>query len=45
MPTCLSGLMVSGGFSFRFPAMAMRNLCIDRAVCVLNGALPATHNN
>jgi len=45
MPTCLSGLMVSGGFSFLFFATAMSDLCIHRAVCVLNDALPAKHNN
>ncbi len=45
MPTGLSGLIVSGGFSFRFSAIAMSDLCIHRAVCVLNDALPATYNN
>jgi hypothetical protein len=45
MPTCLSGLMISGGFPFCFPAMAVRDLCTSHAVCVLNDALPATHNN
>jgi len=45
MPTCLSGLMVSGGFSFLFFVTAMSDLCIHRAVCVLNDALPAKHNN
>jgi hypothetical protein len=45
MPTYLSGLMVSGGFPFRFSAMAMSDLCNHRAVCVLNDALAATHNN
>jgi hypothetical protein len=45
MPTGLSGLIVSGVFSFRFSAIAMSDLCIHRAVCVLNDALPATYNN